>query len=176
MTGSHEVRGSNPLRSIHLQKINDSGVPLGYLPNPVFMGVLRWCCVRKATMHGEFDREEIEHGFDLIRGAVNGARELLASHPDEESVRYAQGHFRDQVANSLGILIERRFPEGRWPTPVMMMLMSPQMREDKEDLPALRLGFELMDLYDAAVVDGEWSAFHRRLDDFEKLLIDKDGN
>ncbi len=30
MTGSHEVRGSNPLRSISLQNPNRFGVPKGY--------------------------------------------------------------------------------------------------------------------------------------------------
>jgi hypothetical protein len=110
-------------------------------------------------------------GFDLIREITDGAEENLATDRQGWEKEY-RGQLRERVAGYLSYLILGRIPEG-WPASLQMTLMVPALGEGQEDAPLQHWGVELMDLYDAAIVGGEWSAFHQRLAEFEKLLIDK---
>ena len=81
------------------------------------------------------------------------------------------GTFRHEVANALSILIPKQFPGRDWPTDLLMALEIPAMRDGLPDGPRRRLGFELMDLFDAAVQDsGQWETFEERFADFRETF------
>jgi hypothetical protein len=123
----------------------------------------------------KFDRDEIEHGFDLIRELIDGAQELTTTGDKEEGKKIVQGQFREQLATYLSYLIQGEIPEGRWPSPLAMSLMIPQLGEgegEDQDNALLHFGYELMVLYDSAVLDGEWLAFDLKLDEFKKAVMD----
>lgn len=122
-------------------------------------------------MRHKFDKEELQRGFDILRENTADAEKDLATDRSGWEIVYRE-HLRENVASYLSIIIRERYsePDGAWPSSVMMGLMLPSMRKSQQDLPFLPWGYELMDLYDAAVTDGKWTAFNQRLDEFERYL------
>ena len=112
-------------------------------------------------------REEIEHGFGLIRSNVDGARERNA----QTALELLTGPVRGEIAHWLSIIVRGRLPEHRVVSREETALQAKEKRQDAEADPILLLACALMDLYDESVADSaKWLVFHERLDEFESLL------
>jgi hypothetical protein len=86
----------------------------------------------------EFDRGEIEHGFDLIREITDKAENDLATDRQGWEKEY-RGQLREAVAGYLGYLILGRIPGG-WPTSLQMALMFAEIgrRSTRSPIAAFR--------------------------------------
>jgi hypothetical protein len=126
----------------------------------------------KIPMSGDLDdRGEIEHGFWLIRKRVEG-RLFIMTRDKKAGEEVLKGTFRDDIVNYVSYLCQGRFNKRcEWPSVTQMAMAIPAMRDSQADMPLSSLGYELMDLYDAAVLDAvTWPVFHQKLDEFERLL------